>query len=69
MVEPVITHYLGSSVLLISSLLKILISFVAKNRPKSPHILCNTDVTLITTMKKKKHEKIIKPTQLQVIFV
>ena len=62
MTKAVVTHYLKSSALLISFILKILISYVAKNRPKSPLFLCHTDVTLKITI--KKHKKIIKPTQL-----
>ena len=43
MIEAVVTHYLGFSI--ISFILKILIGYVAKKRSKSPPFLCHTDVT------------------------
>ena len=52
MMKAVIRHYLGFSTKLPSLIPEILIGYVAKNRAKSAHFLCHTDVTLKTTMEK-----------------
>ena len=53
MIEAVVTHYLGFSI--ISFILKILIGYVAKKRSKSPPFLCHTDVTQ-NHNEKKNHQ-------------
>ena len=50
--KAMIRHYLEFSAKLPSFILEILLGYLAKNRAKSAHYLCHTNITLKTTMGK-----------------